>query len=1091
MLTTQPVVTVRDSAGNTVANSAVAVTIALPSGSNGTLGGTLTVNASSGVVTYSGVTLAGLVGTNYVLGFSSTGLTAASANAVTVTPGDPSKVTITTQPVAGASAVPLTQQPVVEIQDLEGNKTSSTASVTVAIFSGSGGAITGTTTVNAVDGVATFTNLVMTGIGSQQYVLRFQSGSLTPAQSNPIEVTMKVVSITRVGSSPSSNNPLVWKILFTGALSGVSPTNFSLTGSPGATITGVTGSGAEWFVSVDPGTAVQSVGLSMVNGTGITNSANLQLVNLPFTTGDSITVAPRIVSMVQKSPNPVTVNSGGTADVTYDVTYNENVTGLAVGSFELVGTSAGQSSILSLTGSGTAYTVTVRVGGTGRVALKMNNSTGVQDSDSNPVGNLAFTSEFYAVPPRLLSMTRLDLNPAGVETVRYTVTFNESVTGLTLGNFQLLTTGTSGAVLVGLSGSGTTWTVTVNLGLTSGTVALRMANSSGLSDSDGLTVETAMPFTGEVYQVAPRILSLVRAGAAMTAMGYAEWLVTFNEPVTGLTSSNFAIPSGFTPKTPGQTVSFASINGAGSAVWKVRLNIPKGEGVIGLNLTAGAGIIDADGLTVQSVSVPITGESVIAISVEAETTNERVTTRRRRGLIREGSDNLAKVQQTPNERIGNGDLFMRTFTATNSGSTAIPSITLRVRMPQGVRVIPWEYSCNRPGPCTITSTRPDRDVLTTPTGTPAVGEGRAALIQEIRWTGSLAANQSITVTVYVQMSNEALSGETNLADIQLVDSMDMTVAAFVDNQARTMSYLPMAPGGLTAGLGALSGQRPASLLIYPLYTSSVNLSRQDTRFTLTNASPDLISYVHLFFVDGSNCSVADMFVTLTASQTISFLASDLDPTVTGYLIALAVDDYGFPQHFNYLLGSAYVKFESGHSANLPAVGVAALAGGTRPVMSFESDTTMDLYLDGISYSEVPRVLALSNIPSRADGNQTMLVVSRVGGNLAGGGGSALSALYGLLFDDRENAGSYTMAGGSCQMRAMIDNATVRTVPRFNTLVPAGRTGWMKITSVNDEGIVGAMINYNPNGFNQGHLLHVLTTTRSTVIKVPLVPPMVS
>ena len=112
--------------------------------------------------------------------------------------------------------------------------------------------------------------------------------------------------------------------------------------------------------------------------------------------------------------------------------------------------------------------------------------------------------------------------------------------------------------------------------------------------------------------------------------------------------------------------------------------------------------------------------------------------------------------------------------------------------------------------------------------------------------------------------------------------------------------------------------------------------------------------------------------------------------------------------------------------------------------------------------------------------------------LGGGGGLALTSLYGLLYDDRENAKSYTMPGGSCQLRVMLNGTSVRTVPRFDALIPAGRTGWMKISSASDEGIVGAMINYNPsNGFNQGHLLHVLSTTRSAVIKVPLMAPVLN
>jgi len=700
------------------------------------------------------------------------------------------------------------------------------------------------------------------------------------------------------------------------------------------------------------------------------------------------------------------------------------------------------------------------------------------------VGATSVVASAPIVPPvNVLSINRVGVSPSSESTISWTVTLDQSVTGLSAANFGLA--GSAGAKITGVTGSGTTWTVTVDPGTAVSTVGLNMVNSTGVGSSLGVPVLN-LPYTGQTYLIAPRIISVARAGASMTGMDYAEWLVTFNEPVGGMSAANFAIAGSFIPKTSGQVPTIGSVTGSG-ALWTIRLNIPKGEGAVGLNMTSVTGIVDGDGLGVLQ-TLPIVGQTIVVISVDAQTTNERVTTRRRRTLIRGASDNLAVEQEGAAERIGNGDLFMRTFTATNSGLSSIPSITLRVRMPLGVRVIPWEFTCSKAGPCTISSPRSDRALLTVPGGTPAAGVGSALEQQEIRWTGSLGPSESITVTAYVQMSNEALSGETNLADIQLVDNMDMTVAIFVDIQPKTMSYLPMAPGALTAGIGTLSGQRPASLLIYPLYTSAVNLALQDSRFTLTNASPDLTSYVHLFFVDGADCSVADMFVTLTASQTISFLASDLDPTITGYLVAVAVDEYGFPQHFNHLLGSVFVKFESGHAANLSAVGVAALAGGMRPVMTFESDTTMDLYLDGISYSEVPRTLALSNVPSRADGNQTMMVINRIGGDFSGRGGSALSALYGLLFDDRETAASYTVPGGSCQIRVVINGTSVRTTPRIDTLIPAGRSGWMKISSINDEGILGAMINYSPNGFNQGHLLHALTTTRSVVIKVPIVPP---
>ena len=47
---------------------------------------------------------------------------------------------------------------------------------------------------------------------------------------------------------------------------------------------------------------------------------------------------------------------------------------------------------------------------------------------------------------------------------------------------------------------------------------------------------------------------------------------------------------------------------------------------------------------------------------------------------------------------------------------------------------------------------------------------------------------------------------------------------------------------------------------------------------------------------------------------------------------------------------------------------------------------------------------------------------------------------------------------------------------------------MKISSGEDEGIVGASLNENPNGFAQGPVLHGLTTTRSVVITIPVVRP---
>ncbi|MFN7623177.1 MAG: hypothetical protein ACK5RS_08515, partial [Acidobacteriota bacterium] len=91
-------------------------------------------------------------------------------------------------------------------------------------------------------------------------------------------------------------------------------------------------------------------------------------------------------------------------------------------------------------------------------------------------------------------------------------------------------------------------------------------------------------------------------------------------------------------------------------------------------------------------------------------------------------------------------------------------------------------------------------------------------------------------------------------------------------------------------------------------------------------------------------------------------------------------------------------------------------------------------------------------------------------------------------DDQERSASYTMAGGTCQLRTILTGSSLRTAPRFESMVPGGRTGWLKITTGNDEGMLGVMLNQNANGFSQGHVLHALSLSRAAVLTIPVAPP---
>jgi hypothetical protein len=96
--------------------------------------------------------------------FTASGSTPIDSGNLTVTHGAPTQLALTTPPVGGLSGAPLPTQPVVTIQDAQGNTvTDSTAAVAVAIQSGSGGSLSGATTVSAVNGVATFNGLTLAG----------------------------------------------------------------------------------------------------------------------------------------------------------------------------------------------------------------------------------------------------------------------------------------------------------------------------------------------------------------------------------------------------------------------------------------------------------------------------------------------------------------------------------------------------------------------------------------------------------------------------------------------------------------------------------------------------------------------------------------------------------------------------------------------------------------------------------------------------------------------------------------------------------------------------------------------------------------
>ncbi|MGE3857126.1 MAG: hypothetical protein AB7G21_09245 [Dehalococcoidia bacterium] len=255
----QPVIEVRDGDQNVITSSSAAITASLKSGtgtSGAVLSGTTSVAAVAGVATFTDLKI-DRTGTGYVLVFASSGLTSVESAAFNVTAGAPATVEVTTPPAGAVTGgAVFTTQPVVRLLDAGGNVASgATNAVTLAIKpgTGTGGAsLLGTNPVNAVAGVATFTDLRINRPGTG-YVLVASVGGLTDAESAAFNVTQGAAASLNVTTPPAgatagsafTTQPVVQVLdgdgnVVTGSAASVQAVIRGGTGTFGASLSGTT-----------------------------------------------------------------------------------------------------------------------------------------------------------------------------------------------------------------------------------------------------------------------------------------------------------------------------------------------------------------------------------------------------------------------------------------------------------------------------------------------------------------------------------------------------------------------------------------------------------------------------------------------------------------------------------------------------------------------------------------------------------------------------------------------------------------------------------------------------------------------------------
>jgi hypothetical protein len=251
---------------------------------------------------------------------------------------------------------------------------------------------------------------------------------------------------------------------------------------------------------------------------------------------------------------------------------------------------------------------------------------------------------------------------------------------------------------------------------------------------------------------------------------------------------------------------------------------------------------------------------------------------------------------------------------------------------------------------------------------------------------------------------------------------------------------------------AVSDQKAGSILAFPYYTS---LGSSDTRLTISNTGTSG-AIVHMFFI-GADCNQADQYICLTANASASFLASEYDPSNSGYLLAVAVDEIGGPVDNNVLIGNAFVN-DGNYVGNYGAEAFWAL----RDIPDINvGDMSATIKFDGVDYEYLPNQ-HVAEIQSPNDSVGQRILVAGLNGSIIDGINGAAQSGIGVAYNDGEKPGSYSNPfGGSC-LRSFIISPTTPRVPgglgsiagvNNNALIPAGRTGTLKWNTTGSVGLI--------------------------------------
>jgi len=305
----QPKVRIEDPFGNLISSDNSTVVTAARTAGSGTLQGTLTVTAVSGIASFTN--LSHLVANTITLGFSNGSLLGAVSSNIVVNPAGATRLSFTIQPGSAIAGAVFGVQPIINSQDQFGNNStvglSSNRVVSISLTSGAG-PLQGTTSLdigtNAANGVATFTNLRIDAVGTKQ--LTASSAGFTNAVSSSFAVSSAPATRLTLQTQPSST-ATAGLVFIQQPVVRIEDTLGNLISSDNSTVvTATRSSGAGTLQGTVTATAVNGIAaftdLSHTLATNIT--IQFSSGSLASTTSSNITVSPAAANRLTISTQP-------------------------------------------------------------------------------------------------------------------------------------------------------------------------------------------------------------------------------------------------------------------------------------------------------------------------------------------------------------------------------------------------------------------------------------------------------------------------------------------------------------------------------------------------------------------------------------------------------------------------------------------------------------------------------------------------------------------------------------------------------------------------------------------------------------------